>query len=86
MERIADGRKLLEAGPWGDWLKQDTDQRKKVPPPPLQKPYPADAKLIDFHFCFGPHRGCVKSLKKGPQPVVPCHRAVHGIPLRSTWW
>jgi SagB-type dehydrogenase family enzyme len=42
------GRKLLEAGPWGEWAKQDTDQRRKVTPPPLQKPYPVDTKLIDL--------------------------------------
>jgi len=48
MKPMAAGRKLLEAGPWGQWLKQDTDQRKKVPPPPLQKSYPANAKLIDL--------------------------------------
>ena len=48
MESIKTCRKLLEAGPWDEWLKQDTDQRKKVPPPPLQKPYPEDAKLIDL--------------------------------------
>lgn len=46
MESMESGRKLLEAGPWGEWLKQDTDQRKKLPPPPLQKPYPENAKLI----------------------------------------
>ena len=48
MESMKTGRKFLEAGPWDEWLKQDTDQRKKVPPPPLQKPYPEDAKLIDL--------------------------------------
>lgn len=48
MESMETCRKLLEAGPWDEWLKQDTDQRKKVPPPPLQKPYPEDAKLIDL--------------------------------------
>ena len=48
MKRMETGRKLLKAGPWGEWFNQDTDQRKKVPPPPLQKPYPADAKLIDL--------------------------------------
>ncbi len=48
MDRIAAGRKLLEAGPWGEWQKQDTDQRRKVPAPPLQKTYPAHAKLIDL--------------------------------------
>ncbi|MCP4624264.1 MAG: hypothetical protein GY850_12115 [bacterium] len=48
MERMSAGRKLLEAGPWNEWQKQDTDQRRKVPAPPLQKPYPPDAKLIDL--------------------------------------
>ena len=48
MERMSAGRKLLEAGPWGEWQKQDTDQRRKISPPPLQKPYPEDAKLIDL--------------------------------------
>jgi SagB-type dehydrogenase family enzyme len=48
MESTKTGRKFLEAGPWDEWLKQDTDQRKKVPPPPLQKPHPEGAKLIDL--------------------------------------
>jgi SagB-type dehydrogenase family enzyme len=48
MERMSAGRKLLEAGPWREWQKQDTDQRRKVPAPPLQKPYSAHAKLIDL--------------------------------------
>lgn len=42
------GRKFLEAGPWDQWLRQDTDQRMKVPPPPLQKSYPENAELIDL--------------------------------------
>ena len=48
MDRIVAGRKLLEAGPWGEWQRQDTDQRRKVPAPPLQKPYPENAKLVDL--------------------------------------
>ena len=48
MESREAGRKFLEAGPWAEWAIQDTDQRKKVPPPPLQKPYPATSKLIDL--------------------------------------
>ena len=48
MQSMETGRKFLEAGPWEEWLNQDTDQRRKVPPPPLQKPYPQDAKLIDL--------------------------------------
>jgi SagB-type dehydrogenase family enzyme len=62
MKPMAAGRKLLEAGPWGQWLKQDTDQRKKVPPPPLQKPYPADAKLIDLV--------AAKDLTVGDMPLI----------------
>jgi len=48
MESMKTGRKFLKAGLWDEWLKQDTDQRKKVPPPPLQKTYSDDAKLIDL--------------------------------------
>ncbi len=62
MKRMAAGRKLLEAGPWGEWLKQDTDQRKKIPPPPLQKSYPADAKLIDLV--------AAKDLTVGHMPLI----------------
>jgi SagB-type dehydrogenase family enzyme len=62
MKRMAAGRKLLKAGPWGEWLKQDTDQRKEVPPPPLQKPYPADSKLIDLV--------AAKDLTVGKMPLI----------------
>ena len=62
MQPMAAGRKLLEAGPWGEWLKQDTDQRQKVPPPPLQKSYPADAKLIDLV--------AAKDLTVGTMPLI----------------
>lgn len=48
MQNMENGRKFLEAGPWDKWLRQDTDQRMKVPPPPLQKSYPEDAKLIEL--------------------------------------
>lgn len=62
MERIAAGRKLLEAGPWEEWQKQDTDQRRKVPPPPLQKPYPENAELIDLV--------AAKDLTVGQMPLI----------------
>lgn len=48
MEDMKTYRKFLEAGAWDAWLKQDTDQRQKVPPPPLQKAYPESLKLIDL--------------------------------------
>jgi SagB-type dehydrogenase family enzyme len=56
------GRKLLEAGPWREWQKQDTDQRRKVPAPPLQKPYSAHAKLIDLV--------AAKDLTVGRMPLI----------------
>jgi len=62
MKRMETGRKLLKAGPWGEWFKQDTDQRRKIPPPPLQKPYPADAKLIDLT--------AAKDLTVGNMPLI----------------
>lgn len=62
MERMTAGRKLLEAGPWGEWQKQDTDQRRKVPAPPLQKPYSAHAKLIDLV--------AAKDLTVGRMPLI----------------
>jgi SagB-type dehydrogenase family enzyme len=48
MENMEAGRKFLEAGPWAEWVNQETDQRKKLPPPPLQKPYPENSNLIDL--------------------------------------
>jgi SagB-type dehydrogenase family enzyme len=48
VKSLKTGRKFLEAGAWDEWLKQDTDQRMKKPPPPLQKPHPENAKLIDL--------------------------------------
>jgi len=62
MERMSAGRKLLKAGPWDEWQKQDTDQRRKVPAPPLQKPYSADAKLIDLM--------AAKELTVGQMPLI----------------
>ena len=33
---------------WGIWENLETDQRREVPIPPVQKPYPADAKRVDL--------------------------------------
>lgn len=41
-------REFLKADLWEEWERLETDQRKQVPPPPLQKPYPEDAALIDL--------------------------------------
>jgi SagB-type dehydrogenase family enzyme len=47
---IANHREFLKAHLWGEWKLRDllTDQRKNLPQPPLQKPYPKDAELIDL--------------------------------------
>jgi SagB-type dehydrogenase family enzyme len=41
-------RKFLKSDMWEEWRGIETDQKKLVPPPPLQKPYPKDAKLVDL--------------------------------------
>jgi len=41
-------RKFLKADGWDEWAKLDTDQRKQIPAPLPQKPYPKDATLIDL--------------------------------------
>ncbi len=33
---------------WEVWEDTETDQKKKLPCPPLEKPYPADARLVDL--------------------------------------
>ena len=43
-------RRFLSADDWEEYGRKDhpTDQRNKIPPPPIQKPYPGDAHLIDL--------------------------------------
>jgi SagB-type dehydrogenase family enzyme len=48
METIAPQREFLKAGPWDEWLKFETDQRKGIPAPPPQKSHAGDALLIDL--------------------------------------
>jgi len=48
MESIEASRGFLKAGPWGEWAKLERDERKGIPPPPLQEPCPEGAKLIDL--------------------------------------
>lgn len=48
MKDVKKYREFLKSGPWNIWHELETDQRKKIPEPPLQKPYPENAKLIDL--------------------------------------
>ena len=43
-------RRFLSSDGWEEYSRKDyqTDQRRKTPPPPIQKPYPEDALLIDL--------------------------------------
>ena len=48
MESMDAGRKFLRSDRWEEWRKSDTDQKNKVPNPPVQKPPPPGAALIDL--------------------------------------
>ena len=41
-------RRFLKADRWDEWEELETDQRRKIPPPPPQKPYPEDATLVEL--------------------------------------
>lgn len=42
------GRQFLKANLWEDWDSLSLDQGKGLPPPPVQKPYPPEARRIDL--------------------------------------
>lgn len=41
-------REFLKNDLWPEWKTLERDEKKGIPPPPLQKPYPQDAPLIDL--------------------------------------
>lgn len=48
MDSIKKNREILKSNQWEEFGKLDTDQKKQIPAPPLQKPYSEDATLIDL--------------------------------------
>ena len=46
MKTIEEYRGFLKGDLWEEWADLDRDQKKGMPAPPLQKPYPADATLL----------------------------------------
>ncbi|MBB6215187.1 SagB-type dehydrogenase family enzyme [Anaerosolibacter carboniphilus] len=46
MKTIKENREFLKGGDWDAWDRTETDQRKKIPMPDLQKPYDQGATLI----------------------------------------
>jgi SagB-type dehydrogenase family enzyme len=48
MQDLETYRGFLKSDRWDEWRELKTDQRKGIPPPPLQKPYPEDALLVDL--------------------------------------
>lgn len=47
-ETMAPGRQSLRSDRWLEWSTLETDQKKKLPPLPAQKPYAAGARLFDL--------------------------------------
>jgi SagB-type dehydrogenase family enzyme len=62
MTRIEDARQLVRSDLWTSWSDLDTGERRKKPPPPLQKPLPPDPELIGLAE--------VHTLQIGHQPLV----------------
>ncbi|MFC2105819.1 SagB/ThcOx family dehydrogenase [Candidatus Bipolaricaulota bacterium] len=48
MEELDVNRRFLKADRWDEWAEQPTDQREGVAAPPVQKPCPQDASLVDL--------------------------------------
>lgn len=48
MDSIEDYRRFLKNERWPEWENMERDQKAGVPPPPLQKPWPQNALLIDL--------------------------------------
>jgi SagB-type dehydrogenase family enzyme len=48
MMTIDEYRECLKSSLWGEWAQLETDQKKGIAPPPVQKPYPVGAALIDL--------------------------------------
>ncbi len=48
MKSIENYRSFLKADLWKEFTDFETDQKKRVPRPPVQKPYPEHARLIDL--------------------------------------
>ena len=48
MQSIVHPRKFLQSGDWEQWRREETDQRRGVPPPPVEKPCPDGAVLVDL--------------------------------------
>jgi len=78
-DSMARGRQFLRSEGWREWSTLETDQKKKMPPLPVQKPYPADARLFDL---VSP-----ESLTLGTMPLVEAirrrrtHRQYRAEPL-----
>jgi SagB-type dehydrogenase family enzyme len=48
MTNVKEARSILRSDHWSEFGKQETDQKKGVPAPPAQKPYPKNAELVEL--------------------------------------
>ena len=71
-------RKYYRNQPLPEMLEDETDQMKGLPLPPIQKPYPADAKLVDLVAAEDLAIGQVPLIEARHQPQEPpqVHRRV----------
>jgi SagB-type dehydrogenase family enzyme len=62
MGRFEDTLQLVKSDLWRQWPDLDTGERRKEPPPPLQKPVQPDAELVDLV--------AVDELSTGRMPLI----------------
>jgi SagB-type dehydrogenase family enzyme len=48
MSSMTDNRSFLQSGDWETWRREPTDQRRGLPPPPVEKPHADGAVLVDL--------------------------------------
>ena len=48
MKTTEEYREFLRGDLWGEWDDLERDQQKGIPAPPMQKPYPVDATLLEL--------------------------------------
>ena len=53
MDDLKAQREWLKASGWLTLRSTPSDQQRRLPPPPLEQPYPADAELIDLPAADG---------------------------------
>jgi hypothetical protein len=48
MPSMTQYRKFLQSGDWEGWRREPTDQQRGMPQPPVEKPVPEGAVLVEL--------------------------------------